>query len=147
MSKNTTLSLEDSTNLLDLTSDQLTAIVEERQGTILRLKQEIAKQYEQALPFLLEMRKLKDQLKKEMTKLEACKIFLAMEKNGSLISNIDLESLGRTVSSMPELSRRHTEPEPQRIVTPESPKKTPKKSLSSSKFKNPSIAEWASKKR
>jgi hypothetical protein len=110
--------------LIDMKADQLDHIVKECEINIDRLRGEIVKNYEQAQPYLMQMRILKQQLKKMGEKMEAAKTFLSMEKNGSLVSNLDLAEIKKQVD--------------------ESPPETPKKE--STKFKSPLVANWAGKK-
>jgi hypothetical protein len=80
----------DYNNLIDMKQDQLELTIREYENNINGLKSEIVKCYEIAQPHLLQMRVLKQQLKKVEERLEAAKTFLSLEKNGSLVSSIEL---------------------------------------------------------
>lgn len=79
--------------LIDMKAEQLDDMVKECEVNIERIRLDIIKNYQAAQPYLTQMRILKQQLKKVAEKMEAAKTFLSMEKNGTLISNVDLEEL------------------------------------------------------
>lgn len=118
--------------MLDLKEDQLDSIVKECEVASERLRQEIVKNYEQAQPYLLQIRHLKLQLKKNEERMEAAKTFLAMEKNGSLLSNIDLIEMKK--SNQPTV-------QPVNI-----PLQTVAIKKATTKFKSPLVANWIAKK-
>lgn len=93
--------------LIDMKAEQLEDIVKECEINMERLRVDIVKNYQMAQPFLMQMRSLKQQLKKVSEKLEASKTFLSMEKNGSLVSNIDLSELKtENIESIPPIQSK-----------------------------------------
>ena len=80
----------DYNNLIDMKQEQLENVILDHENDMKRIKDEIVECYELAQPHLLKMRVLKQQLKKIEEKLEAAKTFLSLEKNGSLVSTIEL---------------------------------------------------------
>ena len=83
-------SQSDYNNLIDMKQEQLESTIKDYEINIDNLKGEIVKCYELAQPHLLQMRVLKQQLKKIEERMEAAKTFLSLEKNGSLISSVEL---------------------------------------------------------
>ena len=123
--------------LIDMEESQLADIVKECEINIERIRSEIIKNYQQAQPYLTKMRSLKNTLTKTVQKMEACKTFLSMEKNGSLVSNIDLSEkrkhMGKSVNQEPESPAENGE-ETERDY---SPPPGPRKKVEKSKFKTP----------
>lgn len=116
--------------LIDMKVEQLDDMVKECEVNMERLRTDIVKNYQAAQPYLMQMRTLKLQLKKVSEKMEAAKTFRSMEKNGSLVSNIDLKELKKFVN-VPET--QDPEPESGRAV------KQP------TKFKSQIVMNWANK--
>jgi hypothetical protein len=122
--------------LIDMKEKELDSFIKECEINIERLRNSIVKNYEQAQPYLLQMRNEKAQLQKNIEKMEAAKTFLSMEKNGSLISNLDLIEIKKTVQDLDEIDETPQQP----LV--EEAKKTPQPT----KFKSQLIANWSNKK-
>ena len=122
--------------LIDMKADQLDSIVKECEINTERIRSDILKNYEKAQPYLMQMRMLKQQLKKVAEKMEAARTFFSMEKNGSLVSNIDLVELkkvvGETRVSPPETPRNELEPVHKLNKIP-------------TKFKSPLVTNWVNK--
>jgi cell fate (sporulation/competence/biofilm development) regulator YlbF (YheA/YmcA/DUF963 family) len=115
--------------LIDMKADQLDNMIKDCEITMERIRGEIVTNYEKAQPYLTQMRLLKQQLKKVSEKMEAAKTFLSMEKNGSLLSGIDLSEMQKNFGDDEE--------------TPPPPPL--KQSTSQQKFKSPLVMNWANK--
>jgi hypothetical protein len=137
--------------LIDMKADQLDAMVKECEINMERLRSDIVKNYQKAQPYLTQMRLLKQQLKRVSEKMEAAKTFLSMEKNGSLVSSIDLVELKKT---MGEDNRSSVPPTP----IPDTPRDEPgssavrepvdvphKLNKTPTKFKSPLVMNWVNK--
>lgn len=124
--------------LIDMKADQLDAMVKECEITMERLRADIVKNYQKAQPYLMQMRLLKQQIKKVTEKMEAAKTFLSMEKNGSLVSSIDLVELkksvgGVDVAEIPPETPREVVARPDPVFKP------------ATKFKSPLVMNWVNK--
>ena len=110
--------------LIDMKDEQLEAMVKECEINCERIRTDIVKNYESAQPYLIQMRLLKQQLKNTMEKMEAAKTFLSMERNGSLVSSIDLPAIKQTIKDQELRSGPIS---------------------SNAKFKSPLVANWINK--
>jgi DNA integrity scanning protein DisA with diadenylate cyclase activity len=110
--------------LIDMKDEQLEAMVKECEINCERIRTDIVKNYESAQPYLIQMRLLKQQLKNTMEKMEAAKTFLSMERNGSLVSSIDLPAIKQTIKDRELRSGPIS---------------------SNAKFKSPLVANWINK--
>lgn len=160
MSKNEPFDCE---KLIDMRADQLDSLIKECELNIERLRIDIVKTYQQAQPYLIQLTALKRQLKQTSEKMEAAKTFLSMENNGSLVSNIDIKSMEKSLERNKLLLRESEEerPEPDEPklekprVEPREPKaERPKREKSveskisrdSTKFRSPLVDNWTKSK-
>lgn len=116
MSKNEPFDCE---KLIDMRADQLDSLIKECELNIERLRIDIVKTYQQAQPYLIQLTALKRQLKQTSEKMEAAKTFLSMENNGSLVSNIDIKSMEKSLERNKLLLRESEEERPE----PDEPKR------------------------
>jgi hypothetical protein len=172
MSKNEPFDCE---KLIDMRADQLDSLIKECELNIERLRIDIVKTYQQAQPYLIQLTALKRQLKQTSEKMEAAKTFLSMENNGSLVSNIDIKSMEKSLERNKLLLRESEEerPEPDEpkgekpTLEPREPKSEPKSeskleskaerpkreksveskiSRDSTKFRSPLVDNWTKSK-
>lgn len=109
--------------LIDMKDEELETMVKECESTCEKIRADIVKNYENAQPYLVQMRLLKQQLRNTIEKMEAAKTFLSMERNGSLVSNIEIPIIKQSA-------------EPKLKSGPIS---------STAKFKSPLVANWINK--
>jgi len=136
------MSISEYDKLIDLGEEELKKIISESETLSEKLKSEIIKNYQLAEPYLTQMRLLKTQLKKVNDKKEAAKTFLSMEKNGSLISSIDLEEV-KKINSVNNSVNNNTNTS----TTPQTNLNINKGSVVNKnvKFKSPLVANWINK--
>jgi hypothetical protein len=126
--------------LIDMKAEQLDELVKECEINMERIRSDIVKNYQKAQPYLTQMRMLKQQLKKVAEKMEAAKTFFSMEKNGSLVSNIDLVELKKVVGDTQQESDEENDPGHQVKTEP-----THKMTKNPTKFKSPLVTSWVNK--
>jgi hypothetical protein len=128
--------------LIDMDESQLADIIKECEINIERTRGEIIKNYQQAQPYLTRMRSLKNSLTKTIQKMEACKTFLSMEKNGSLVSNIDLSEMKKHFKKPEKQSdeERNGEETYREESPPPAPRKEVKK-VEKTKFKTGGVVK------
>ena len=108
MSKNEPFDCE---KLIDMRADQLDSLIKECELNIECLRIDIVKTYQQAQPYLIQLTALKRQMKQTSEKMEAAKTFLSMENNGSLVSNLDIKSMEKSLERNKLLLQERSESE------------------------------------
>lgn len=126
--------MTDCEKFINMSQIELENFIKESEFKTIKLKEEFIKIYNVVQPQLIILRNLKKELNKQLTTIETAKTFLSIEKNGSLISSIDLEEI-----------KKHIESEDENIKIPQKSSDIINEQKKQ-KFKSPLVANWINKK-